>query len=924
MNENRMRLIHWGAWREDSVAVLDSGGVAVPGGSATHLNQGVTAINGTGTLIVVPDSLILAIDGILTTDNPTGNNSVETTGNGTILIEGYLNDVEVIGRTRIGDLIINGSDTNTTGCLAVGKYDDTAELYGRLTLKNHGILLPNRGRLKMYPGAEIAMNGERDVTITDAGTLETGFDCAITTTAGRRLVVDSGTTLLVPKGIRTRFECGVLVRRGGLFLIDSGAVVDIREFAVEKGGTMTAQPGSLVSLTSAEPSVCEGALRLNGTAANRVRLIGKAEDCCEEVCDSVIQRSTVRVIGDVADTAFPLASASIEYADVSNVAIRAENGILYPVRESNFGAHRDIFGGGALLEKIYTRQGSGGASFFTWFTRTLAVNLVFVENCSFFDEGEKIERDIDTNVYSVNGARFLGVNALAQFEGCSFDRLAEPILSVNGGMFKVNACTFDSCDFGVHDLGSIPYLCANEFREVPFGTVLTGSKAGWGFDNLYDSSVTAWHALNGLPQRLRGNSFQRYDVGVAVTRNQVYLNTEPTTNGNGYETLGRNVFFVPQSLTARFDIAMLEQISSRATISCGYNDFALNSTYHLFSDVPRTMPVESNKFRDPTVGHVVRPFNVTPAGTPINVRETLDPQCDTVHTPDSCGAAPSSICVPDPWWNDGHWTVHPRTDPILDTFYMKAREDMLDTNLYWECRVIRARDAMQGATMGRVDLVEERFGELRDDYTEIEASASNHATLRSTALSLKGEVYERWGKTDSAVGVYEDIVAGYAGADSISAEWSLHYIEASEIDPDYGPAYDSAMSAWQGRVFIDLIAMIPTGGSPKPVPGEGRIGSGTVDVSGIATLEQNVPNPFAGTTMIPFTLREERTVRLVVTDERGRTVAVPLDGPMSVGRHEVEVSIAGLPNGTYFYTLEVEGDGDTARRVTTRTMTLQR
>lgn len=913
-NPSGMRLLHLGAWREEGVRVTDSGGVAFPGGSAAHLNQGVTKLNGTGITLVVPDSMIVAIDGILTTEDPAGNNTISCTGSGRILINGYLNDVEVTGNTRIGDLTINGSDTTATGCVAVGQAWTTVELYGRLRLTNHGILNLNRGTMTAFPGSEIVLEGERDVEITEGGTLRLGTVTAVTAAPGRRIVVDSGSALVVEKGAQVDIDCEVLVRKGGEFLVDSGAVLNLKRFAAEKGGRVIFRPGSLVSLRSEEASICEGEFVLDGTATHRVRLIGRAADCCEAICDSVIQCSTVRVIGDIADTTVPLAGASIAWADVSNVGIRLENAALAPVLESNFSAHRDIFGGGALLEKTSRYQPSGGASFFTWFGRMLSANLVTMQNCTFSDEGGKIEREIRDDPYQITGVRFQGVSALAQFESCTFEHLNWGIESRAGGFLKADGNDFESCNLGVQDFGSALYLCENTFHEVSIGTELNGSKPGWMFDNLYDSAATAWQAVTGSPQRLRGNEFQAYFRGVSVSNNMAYLNTEPTTKKTGYERLGRNVFQVSLHEDERADVFM-DVGASRVIISCGYNDFALNSAYHLRSETPQIIAVDANKFRDPGAGHAVRPFNVTPTGGPINVADTTPVQCDTINTPDSC-AASITVCDIDPWWNDGGWIVYPREDPILDTFYIKAREEMLDTTLYWECRMIRARDALQAATLGKVALVEERFGQLRDDYKGMATDLTNHATLRSTALSLKGEVFERWGKADSAEIVYEDIVANYGGADSITAEWSLHYIAASGVDEDYGPSYDSAMLAWQGRVFDDLIGMLPGSGSPKPVPGSERKEESVG--SAVAVLEQNVPNPFGGTTVIPFVLREESAVRLVITDDHGRVVTVVVDGVVGAGRHEVEVSVEGLPNGTYFYSLEVGSERQTKK------MTVQR
>ena len=77
-----------------------------------------------------------------------------------------------------------------------------------------------------------------------------------------------------------------------------------------------------------------------------------------------------------------------------------------------------------------------------------------------------------------------------------------------------------------------------------------------------------------------------------------------------------------------------------------------------------------------------------------------------------------------------------------------------------------------------------------------------------------------------------------------------------------------------------------------------------------------IPLPFA--TVLPFVLREESTVRLVITDDHGRVVAVPVEGVLGAGRHEVEVWVEGLPNGTYFYSLEAGGERQTKK------MTVQR
>jgi hypothetical protein len=77
-------------------------------------------------------------------------------------------------------------------------------------------------------------------------------------------------------------------------------------------------------------------------------------------------------------------------------------------------------------------------------------------------------------------------------------------------------------------------------------------------------------------------------------------------------------------------------------------------------------------------------------------------------------------------------------------------------------------------------------------------------------------------------------------------------------------------------------------------------------------LGQNYPNPFNPTTTIPFSLPRAAEVELVVVNLLGQTVAMPFDGHLSAGDHEVSWNGRdrdGTPvaSGLYFYNL-VAGD----------------
>jgi photosystem II stability/assembly factor-like uncharacterized protein len=82
-----------------------------------------------------------------------------------------------------------------------------------------------------------------------------------------------------------------------------------------------------------------------------------------------------------------------------------------------------------------------------------------------------------------------------------------------------------------------------------------------------------------------------------------------------------------------------------------------------------------------------------------------------------------------------------------------------------------------------------------------------------------------------------------------------------------------------------------------------------------ATLYQNLPNPFTGSTSIPFELRSAADARIVLHDMLGLEVRTIELGHVETGYHTATLETAGLPAGNYFYTLEI-GSEHLTRRLT--------
>jgi hypothetical protein len=73
------------------------------------------------------------------------------------------------------------------------------------------------------------------------------------------------------------------------------------------------------------------------------------------------------------------------------------------------------------------------------------------------------------------------------------------------------------------------------------------------------------------------------------------------------------------------------------------------------------------------------------------------------------------------------------------------------------------------------------------------------------------------------------------------------------------------------------------------------------------SLMENYPNPFNTSTVIPYSVSVNGHVRLSMVDASGRTVAVVVDEVQSAGQYSILFNSSALPNGTYYYVLESDG-----------------
>ena len=91
-------------------------------------------------------------------------------------------------------------------------------------------------------------------------------------------------------------------------------------------------------------------------------------------------------------------------------------------------------------------------------------------------------------------------------------------------------------------------------------------------------------------------------------------------------------------------------------------------------------------------------------------------------------------------------------------------------------------------------------------------------------------------------------------------------------------------------------------------------GTGLQTEEDFISLGQNFPNPFSGSTTIPFHISSPGNVSLRIFDIGGHEVSVLLEQYMPAGDHSITWNAAYIPKGIYIYILESE-DNTISRRM---------
>ncbi|RMH65143.1 MAG: T9SS C-terminal target domain-containing protein [Calditrichaeota bacterium] len=273
------------------------------------------------------------------------------------------------------------------------------------------------------------------------------------------------------------------------------------------------------------------------------------------------------------------------------------------------------------------------------------------------------------------------------------------------------------------------------------------------------------------------------------------------------------------------------------------------------------------------------PLVINPLETADNLGHTYNPALISSADSGTTWTQPSSFFQYGDFWQTKQPSMAIDSNGTLFALWVRGQYAGDST------RIVFARSEDQGASWSEEIPVSDSVM-LKENWT-------GQNFTPSVAVSAQSHVYATWKDARRNVSSENgDIYLSYSfnGGQNWSRDTLVNTLEDAQF-------YNPSVAVKSGNIDTVLV-----------VWREERMATGISSASdGVPVrfrLEQNFPNPFNPSTIIRFYLSQSETVRIKVYDLTGRVVAVPVNGQLSSGNHEVTFDAGKLAGGVYFYSLE--------------------
>ncbi len=159
----------------------------------------------------------------------------------------------------------------------------------------------------------------------------------------------------------------------------------------------------------------------------------------------------------------------------------------------------------------------------------------------------------------------------------------------------------------------------------------------------------------------------------------------------------------------------------------------------------------------------------------------------------------------------------------------------------------------------------------------------------------------------------------FGGGDDVEHELTFTSSTTPALASETWVGIDVPLTSFTGLTTKEHLAQMVIVSDPNTVYVDNLYfyDAGSTSVEGMPavetfTLAQNYPNPFNPSTTIRYDLSRPAFVTLRIYNALGEQVATLVDEEISAGSHHAVFNAAGLPSGSYVYSLTV--DGQTAAR----------
>jgi tetratricopeptide (TPR) repeat protein len=219
-------------------------------------------------------------------------------------------------------------------------------------------------------------------------------------------------------------------------------------------------------------------------------------------------------------------------------------------------------------------------------------------------------------------------------------------------------------------------------------------------------------------------------------------------------------------------------------------------------------------------------------------------------------------------------------------------------------------------------LTDNDFSSLRSYYLSTDSIVGNER-LEKLGQNLANKCDEKLGNFSNAIDWYEDMIEDPPTLqDSVFAIIDLEncYLQMGIDTSLKSSAYVGRYPQYKQKTVKahqdhrnKLLALLL---KQSTLEEENNTETDNYELSKLAELKQNIPNPFKSSTQISYSLSIDSDVQLTVYNYNGQKLRTIHEGFKPKGAYTIIIDASGLQSGIYFYSISINGHTTDSKKMT--------